>query len=92
MLLREREGHVDPLARYVVGIGLVIVAMALPAWAQGASPVYYAAQLGGGSIAALAGSLVGTLAGGLSAGDGTPIGFGLGASVGATWGVVQVAS
>jgi hypothetical protein len=46
--------------------GLSVTAIDRPAQAQSASPAYYAAQLGGGSLAALAGGLAGTLAGGLS--------------------------
>ncbi len=50
----------------VVGFSLVVVAVSLPVRAQDTSPLYYAAQLGGGSLAALAGGLGGTLVGGLS--------------------------
>jgi len=50
----------------ILGVGLIITAASVPAQAQNAP--YYAAQLGGGSLAALAGGLVGTLAGGLSGG------------------------
>lgn len=78
-----------------VGISLAVGAVSLPVWAQSTSPVYYAAQLGGGSLAALAGGLAGTLVGSGLIGEvvnGAEVGFGLGASLGATWGVLQVAS
>lgn len=46
-------------------VGLVL-AIDVPIWARNPSPSYYAAQLGGGTLAALAGSLPGVLVGGLS--------------------------
>lgn len=82
----------------IAGVGLIIIAVSLPVWAQSASLMYYAAQLGGGSVTALAGGLVGALVGGFSGGliseahNGAKLGLGLGASFGATWGVLQVAS
>lgn len=76
----------------------MIIAVSPPVWAQSTLLLYYTAQLGGGSVTALAGSLVGVLVGGFSgeligeAHNGAKLGLGLGASFGATWGVLQVAS
>jgi hypothetical protein len=47
-------------------VGLVWGVAGMPAWAQSPSPTYYAAQFGGGTLAALAGGLAGTVVGGLS--------------------------
>ena len=49
-----------------VAVLVCLGVLAVGVSAQGQSPLYYGTQIGGGTIAALAGGVAGTLVGGLS--------------------------